>query len=315
MPPLGAADFDTISGMSERRLKVAACQLLNSEDVANNVVRICEYLENCAEQGVDIAAFPEGVLYGYSCRSEFWEQMTPEILSHAEEQIAQCCARLNIAAVIGTAFRQGDAWLNGLAIIERDGRIVGRYGKTFLGGDTWCDNYKGKIPIVEIAGIKACFAICRDIRYPEIVRLPAILGAQILIFCTCESGLTAEHKLSAYRAMPISRAAENEIYVLMANAPANPDNIRSTESSHGNSKIIDPLGNVLIEAGYFEERVVIAEIDSSLATRRVASRVLKEPTILQDWYRQGLQYVETVVPADQGSDIVALNSRKPPAPG
>lgn len=297
--------------MSERRLRVAACQLLNSDDIGNNVVRICEYLENCAAQGVDLAAFPEGVLYGYSCRTDFWEQMTPEILLRAEEQVARACARLNIAAVIGTAFREGDTWLNGLAIFERDGRLVGRYGKTFLGGDTWCDNYKGKIPIIEIAGIKACFAICRDIRYPEIVRLPVILGAEILIFCSCESGLTAEHKLSAYRAMPISRAAENEIYVLMANAPANPDNIRSTESSHGNSKIIDPLGNVLIEAGYFEERAVVADIDFALASRRVATRVLKEPTILRDWYRQGLQYVEEVAPAVKENDIVELNSRKP----
>ncbi len=298
--------------MSDRRLKVAACQLLNSDDIGNNVVRICEFLENCAEQGVDIAAFPEGVLYGYTCRTDFWEEMTPEILLHAEAEIGRTCARLNIAAVIGTAFREGDTWLNGLAIFERDGRLVGRYGKTFLGGDTWCDNYKGKIPIVEIAGVKACFAICRDIRYPEIVRLPAILGAEILIFCSCESGLTAEHKLSAYRAMPISRAAENEIYVLMANAPANPDNIRSTESSHGNSKIIDPLGNVLIEAGYFEERAVIADIDFALASRRVATRVLKEPTILQHWYRQGLQYVEETVPeVKQQNSIVELNSRKP----
>ena len=297
--------------MSDRRLKVAACQLLNSDDIGNNVVRICEYLENCAEQGVDIAAFPEGVLYGYSCRTDFWEQMTPEILLHAEEQIGRTCARLNIAAVIGTASREGDTWLNGLAIFERDGRLVGRYGKTFLGGDTWCDNYKGKIPIVEIAGVKACFAICRDIRYPEIVRLPAILGAEILIFCSCESGLTAEHKLSAYRAMPIARAAENEIYVVMANAPANPDNIRSTEASHGNSKIIDPFGNVLVEAGYFEERAVIADLDFALASRRVATRVLKEPTILQHWYRQGLQYVEETAPDAKQSEIVELNSRKP----
>ena len=296
--------------MSDRRLKVAACQLLNSDDIDNNVVRICEFLENCAEQGVDLAAFPEGVLYGYCCRTDFWDQMTPEILRGAEERVAQTCARLNIAAVIGTAFREGDIWLNGLAIFERDGRLVGRYGKTFLGGDTWCDNYKGKIPIIEIAGVKACFAICRDIRYPEIVRLPVILGAEILIFCSCESGLTAEHKLSAYRAMPIARAAENEIYVLMANAPANPDNIRSTESSHGNSKIIDPLGNVLVEAGYFEERAVIADIDFSLASRHVATRVLKEPTILQDWYRQGLQYVAEFVPEPKQGGNAELNSRK-----
>ncbi|HEU0204531.1 MAG TPA: carbon-nitrogen hydrolase family protein [Burkholderiaceae bacterium] len=293
------------------RLKVAACQLLNSDDIGSNVERICEFLESCAEQSVDLATFPEGTLYGYCCRTDFWEQMTPEIFRNAEEQVAHTCARLNIAAVVGTAFRSGDRWINGLVIFERDGRVVGRYGKTFLGGDTWCDNFSGQIPVIEIAGVKACFAICRDIRYPEIVRLPAILGAEILIYCTCESGLTAEHKLSAYRAMPISRAAENEIYVVMANAPANPDNIRSTECSHGNSKIIDPLGNVLVEAGHFEERAIIAEIDFALATRRVATRVLTEPTILQEWYRQGLQFVDAATDSEAPRAVVELSARKP----
>ena len=51
------------------------------------------------------------------------------------------------------------------------------------------------------------------------------MGAQLCIFCSCEAGLLSEHKLSAYRAMPISRATENGIYLLMANTPANPDDI------------------------------------------------------------------------------------------
>jgi predicted amidohydrolase len=273
-------------------IKVAACQLLNSDDVNNNVLRVIQFLQQCAEDGVAIATFPEGALYGYCCRTEFWERMTPETFLDAERRIADACRRLRIATVVGTAFRHGDAWINGLAIIGSDGRLLGRYGKTFLGGDTWCENFSGKLPIIDIDGIKACFAICRDIRYPELVRLPAMHGAQVLFFCTCESNLTAEHKLSGYRAMPIARAAENEIYVVMANAPANPDNIRSTESSHGNSKIVDPLGNVLVEAGYFEERSVIAEIDPHLAAGRIAKRALDEPTILREWYRQGLWFVE-----------------------
>ena len=51
--------------------------------------------------------------------------------------------------------------------------------------------------------------------------LPAIAGAQLCWFCSNESGLTFEHKLSAYQAMPIARATENSIFLVMANAPAN----------------------------------------------------------------------------------------------
>lgn len=278
--------------MKRNSITVAACQVLNTEDISSNVDRVVQLLETCAAQGVSVAAFPEGVLYGYCCRPDFWERMTPKILEDAELEVASACARLDIAAVVGTAYEQDGHWINGLAVIEANGLLVGRYGKTFLAGDTWCENYQERIPILEIGGIKACFAICRDIRYPELVRLPAALGAQVCFFCTCESNLTAEHKLSAYRAMPISRAAENEIYVVMANAPANPDNIRATESSHGNSKIIDPLGNVMVEAGHFDERAVIAEIKPHLAAGRIARRILDEPTVLRQWFHEGLQYVD-----------------------
>ncbi len=278
--------------MNRKSVKVAACQLLNTEDINSNVDRVIRLLELCAAQGVSVAAFPEGVLYGYCCRSDFWERITPKVLEDAELEVASACARLDIAAIVGTAFWQKSHWINGLAIIESNGLLVGRYGKTFLAGDTWCENYRERIPILEVSGIKACFAICRDIRYPELVRLPAVLGAQVCFFCTCESTLTAEHKMTAYRAMPIARAAENEIFVVMANAPANPDNIRATESSHGNSKIIDPLGNVMIEAGHFEERPVVAEVKLQLAAGRVAKRILDEPTILRPWFYEGLQYVD-----------------------
>ena len=84
------------------------------------------------------------------------------------------------------------------------------------------------------------------------------MGAQICIFCSCESSLLSEHKLSAYRAMPISRATENGIYLLMANTSGNPQNLADPGSSHGNSKIVAPDGNVIDEAGYFENRLVSA---------------------------------------------------------
>ena len=49
---------------------------------------------------------------------------------------------------------------------------------------------------------------------------------------------------------PISRATENGIYLVMANTPANPNDMHAPGSSHGNSKIIDPDGNVGKEAGF-----------------------------------------------------------------
>jgi predicted amidohydrolase len=122
--------------------------------------------------------------------------------------------------------------------------------------------------------------------------LPAIAGAQICYLCSNESGLVEEHKLSAYRAMPIARATENSIYLVMANAPADPRNMLGASQSHGNSKIVNPDGNVLCEAGYFGETLMSATIKLEAATRAIAKRTVNEETILKQWMKEGSQLVE-----------------------
>ena len=280
--------------MAVNEIKVAACQLLTSEDVTANTVKVLEQIEACAEIEVQIAAFPEGCLFGYCCRTDYWERTSPQVFKEAEAEIAEAARRHGIAVVVGSAHHDGENWHNDLAIFNKQGSLKYRYGKTFLAGEKWCINNRGKLPIVKLAGVDCCFIICHDVRYPELVKLPAAMGAQLCIFCSCESGLLSEYKLSAYRAMPISRATENGIYLLMANTPANPDDIRSPGSSHGNSKIVHPDGNVIKEAGFFGDTIIAETIDLSHANGSQAKRTYDENTILREWFRQGCEFVVKV---------------------
>jgi hypothetical protein len=77
----------------------------------------------------------------------------------------------------------------------------------------------------------------------------------------------------------------------MANAPANPDDMRSPSQSHGNSKIIHPDGNVLDEAGYFAERLVTVNINIKDANRWIAKRAADDETIIKQWMRDGAKLV------------------------
>jgi predicted amidohydrolase len=282
------------------RIKVAACQLLTNEDVEFSKNRVISFLEIAAGQGVDLVVFPEATLSGYSNRAEFWATARPEAFLAAERDIAAACKRLNLAAVVGSAFHGPAGWINGLAAFEKDGRLVGRYGKTFLGGDAWCTNFASKIPLMKIAGANVCFLICRDVRYPELVRLPAAMGAEICLISSCESGLLAERKMNAYRSMAIARAFENGIYVVKANTPADPDNLRRQGSSHGKSCIVGPEGDVLQEAGHFEECIISEEIRLGAAHGHTAKRTLIEKTVLNEWYREGLNHVERIPAEDPG---------------
>jgi len=273
------------------KIKVAACQLLTSEDVEQNTSKVLEKLEACAEMGVQIVAFPEGCLFGYCCRQANWEALSSLLFKEAEVKISEACRRHQMAVIVGSAHHANGNWHNDLAIFDRKGILKYRYGKTFLAGEKWCINNRGKLPVVRLAGVDCCFIICHDVRYPELVKLPAAMGAQICFFCSCESGLLAEYKLSAYRAMPISRATENGIYLVMANTPADPDDLKASGSSHGNSKIVHPDGNVIKEAGFFGDEIVVATINLSQAKGAMAKRTYNEETILRDWFRQGCEFV------------------------
>lgn len=278
----------------QKMLKVAACQLLTSNDVMTSTSRVLKQIEICAELGIQIAAFPEGCLFGYCCDTRYWENISPQVFKEAEGQIAEAARQYKMAVIVGSAHHDGEHWHNDLAIFDRSGTLKYRYGKIFLAGEKWCINNRGKLPIVQLVGIHCCFIICHDVRYPELVKLPAAKGAQICFFCSCESGLLSEYKLSAYRAMPISRATENGIYLVMANTPANPDDLRASGSSHGNSKIIHPNGNVIKEAGFFGDEIVAATIDISQATGSQAKRTYQENTILKEWFQKGCDFVEKV---------------------
>lgn len=284
------------SGRRTNHICLAACQILTYPDLDKSVKKIVQWMKSASENGVDVVVFPEACLCGYQYEDSYWKKARPEEFESAEMRIVAASKTLNIAVVLGTAHWEDGKLFNSLLAIDKGGKVRGRYAKTHL-AESWPGLVPGTIlPIYTLAGVKSCFIICHDVRYPELVRLPAIAGAQICYFISNESPLTKEYKLSAYRAMPIARATENGIFCVMANAPANPNNLNEPNQSHGNSKIIHPDGNVLEEAGFFEERLVSATINISQATRNIARRAAKDNTILKDWINQGAQLVQVETP-------------------
>ncbi|MDE3001066.1 MAG: carbon-nitrogen hydrolase family protein [Gemmatimonadota bacterium] len=277
--------------MPRRWLRVAAVQMHADDNVERNVRNIVDRLNTGARERVDVAAFHEGVLFGYCDRPDFWSNLDRSRIENAERQIVRACRENGIAAVVGSTHQDNGNRYNSLLVVDRDGTVRGRYGKIHLAGEQWFEPSQ-HLPIYSLCGVPCCFLICHDIRYPELVRLPAAAGAKVCFFCSCESSVTNEHKLSAYRAMPISRATENGIYVVMANAPADRTDIDRAGSSHGESKIIHPDGNVIVEAGMFSDEIVIRRLDLHEASRNIAMRAVNDVTCISGWMKEGVSFVD-----------------------
>lgn len=280
---------------------VAAAQIDTNRDLEQNLASITARVQEAADRGCNVVLFHEGCLTGYP-DADATASLDFSWLETAEESIRQLAAELDIAVLVGTTGRRDGKTFNDLLIIDRDGRALGRYAKTWRAGEPWYAAGNGPV-IFSICGVEATAIVCHDLRYPELTRLGVAAGARILFIANNESGLTAEHKLLGYRSMQISRATENLVFAVMANAPADAANMTRSNASHGNSMIVDPMGNVLDEAGSFEERLVVARIDLQQATRSPARRTLGEEDNLAtygshcehpayaEWIRSGLGLV------------------------
>lgn len=269
-----------------RKVKVAAAQILSDDNIDNNEKKISDAIIEAAGIGCEIIVFQEGCLTNYPIE-EAAKNLDYKKVRAAEKRILSMSKKYNIAILLGSSSEESGKYYNHVVIADEKGKILGRYVKTWRAGDKPYEAGKGPV-IFTVAGIEATVIICHDLRYPELTRLGVAAGAQIVFIANNESGVTRENKLLGYRSMQISRATENLVYSVMANSPADPANVDRYNCSHGNSKIVDPLGNIIDEAGSYEERLVVGTLNLEKAHRSPVLRTMGEDKKTNAYY--GVEY-------------------------
>ena len=271
--------------LSSKTLSVAAVQMRSSGIISDNVTRIKAFLKECSSEGIQIAVFPECALSGYF--ENVIVKLTAEQINQAEDQVAEACREYSIYAIIGMPFRDGQKLFNSAVVISPEGKVIERYHKNQL-AENWPDP-GDHLSVFKINRIPCSIIICHDERYPELVRLPVLAGAKVIFYISHESGIKAESKIDPYRAQIQARAVENNVYVVHANAPANQD----ATGSHGQSRIIEPDGNIIKESSIFGEEVITATLELTKSSSNNAMRSLTRGP-LQDWWKEGIKNVRII---------------------
>ncbi len=97
-----------------------------------------------------------------------------------------------------------------------------------------------------------------EIRYPEISRILAMNGAEVILHPTSEASST----LMTYKNVAkLARAQENQCYVVSANSAAITGTALTPESTDGRSQIVDDRGIILAEVPTGETITACADID------------------------------------------------------
>ncbi|MEL7623712.1 MAG: carbon-nitrogen hydrolase family protein [Clostridiales bacterium] len=228
-----------------------------------NVEKCLTAISQAAGLGCSLIVFPELALSGYNVTSlEEALQFAIPVDSPYIKGLTEACKNNNIYAAVGyMEVREGKVY-NSAALLGPEG-LLQNYSKMHMpniGLDKFAEKGQPPLPPSETAIGKISMIVCYDIRFPELTRHFALKGADMVINLT-NWPRGSEHTREV---LPIARAFENKIYFMSCNR------VGDERGSHfiGGSRIVDPNGRIIAQAGEEGEEMITAEIDVALARQK-----------------------------------------------
>jgi deaminated glutathione amidase len=247
------------------RIRVACVQMTSRTDKAANLETAERLVAQAAATGADVVVLPEK-WNGIGDAAFYHESAEP--LEDGDSVTAMSSwARTHGITLVGGSIvelREGrEKRSNTSVVFDSDGQIVATYRKIHLfdvevGGVVYRESESeepGEEAVVaEVEDWKLGLSVCYDVRFPELYRILALEGAQLV---TVPAHFTTPTGKDHWHVLLRARAIENQLYVAAA---AQVGETLPGKPAYGRSLIVDPWGLVLAQAPD-EETVISAELE------------------------------------------------------
>jgi deaminated glutathione amidase len=232
-------------------MRVALCQIPVSSSPSVNAERVREALISAAEQGADLAVFPEAtqVRFGSDLRAAAEPLDGP-----FGSGLAAAAKQTGVALVAGVFEPAPDGRVYNTAVaFDERGELVAAYRKLHLFDAFGHRESEVVAPgsglvVCTLAGVRVGLEICYDVRFGELSRALAVGGADLLVVpAAWAAGLfKEEHWVTLVRA----RAIENTVWVAaVGQVPDVGEPPTKAATGVGRSMLVDPLGVVRLDLG------------------------------------------------------------------
>jgi predicted amidohydrolase len=236
----------------------------HAEQTLSNV---CEWIDKAAAEGADLVLFPELVLSAGYALGERYRKVAETIPGPSINAVAKRAAERSMYVIVGLAEKSANDALHDTAVlIDRKGKILGKYRKTHLYPPTESVFSPGQdLPVFRTDFGTVGLLICYDLEFPETARILALKGAEMIFHLVADwpqgvPGLPERVFDLSFRA----RALENRIVIAVCNRVGNDPDLRS--HFYGLSRIIGTQGEIVASADQ-GEKMFVAEVDLELARR------------------------------------------------
>ena len=252
-------------------LRVGLVQLNSRHDRAANLAAIEGLVAEAARRGARLVLLPEHA--PYLGPSAGYQEGAEAIPGPTSARFADLAQRHGVYLHAGSMVERTDIpgkYANTSLVFDPSGALIARYRKIHL--------YDVEIPgrvsaresdsvtpgdaivTVSIDGVTVGLAICYDLRFPELFRLLALQGAEVLVN---PAAFTLYTGRDHWEVLLRARAIENGAWMLAAAqwGKHEPDGV-----CFGRSLVVDPWGTVVAQASD-GVGVVVTEIDTALVAR------------------------------------------------
>lgn len=247
---------------------VAVVQMVSGVSVEHNLQNAERLLIRAAEQGAQLAVLPENfsLFAAGQTRLQGWQEATSA--GEVRRFLAATAKRLGLWIVAGSLPVSSEAYVDGGAtpskfhkvysrcfVFDDKGIVAGEYDKMHLFDVDVADGFgcyresddfsAGKrVVVVETPFGRLGLSICYDLRFPELFRLIAQQGVDMIAL---PAAFTAVTGAAHWHMLLRSRAIENQCVVLAANQGGKHGGGDKVRETYGHSMIVDAWGEVQAE--------------------------------------------------------------------
>ncbi|RKX23632.1 MAG: carbon-nitrogen hydrolase [Candidatus Zixiibacteriota bacterium] len=232
-------------------------------DTQSTIRKIDELLPGVSD--ADLIVLPELCNSGYNfvSKDQAWETSESIEDSQFVRYIESLCSKYQMHIVSGLNERDGDKLYN-TSFLAGPNSYIGKYRKIhlFVNEKDYFEPGDAGLPVFDIGHCKIGMLICFDWLFPEVWRVLALKGADLI----CHPSNLVIPGL-CQRAVP-THAVCNRVFVITANRTGTESNLTFT----GLSTIASPKAEVILQASATQEEARLVEIDISLARDKMITR-------------------------------------------
>lgn len=250
-------------------MNVAAIQLFAGDNKKENIRRAADLVEAAVSRKAEFISLPEIFSFRGSSANGL-SAVADDIPGESLFPLIEIAKKKNVFILAGSIYERIPSQkkvYNTSVLIDDRGKVAALYRKihlfnAILGKQKICESdhlaFGKKEVSAKVKDFTVGLSVCYDLRFPELYKLYAKVGADVLCVPSAFTYKTGE---AHWEVLLRARAVENLCYVIAPNQIG--EDSRGIKT-YGNSMIIDPWGTILARASSDKEEIIYARLDKNV---------------------------------------------------